>query len=220
MFWIVNAASVAAAYLLGALPFGYWAGRILKGIDLREQGSGSTGATNVLRTLGAGPGAVVLLLDVAKGAAAVLLARWLWTWAAVDFPAGLTVSTWIPWSAALAGAVVLVGHSRSVFLGFKGGKSVAAGLGMLLAMSWPVAVAGLVVFAAVVAMWRMVSLGSILASLTAIVAVCLLDHPLPYRLMIGAGGLFVIWLHRANIRRLMSGAEPRVGQKSADSTTA
>ena len=108
-----------------------------------------------------------------------------------------------------------MGHSRSVWLNFKGGKSVAAGLGMLLAMSWPVGLGGLAVFGLVVAALRRVSLGSILAAVTAIALICALDEPLPYRLLVIAAGVYVIVLHRANIGRLLAGAEPRVGQGGA-----
>jgi glycerol-3-phosphate acyltransferase PlsY len=216
VFWIAVAAGLAIAYLMGSLPTGYLTGRWLKGVDLRRVGSGSTGATNVLRTLGPWPGLVVLLIDVLKGAAAIVFAGgfypWLCTLPSVTPPAGLDPHVATPWYVCLAGLAMLVGHSRSVWLNFKGGKSVAAGLGMLLAMSWPVGLGGLAVFGVVVAALRRVSLGSILAAATAIALVCALDEPLPYRLLVIAGGLYVIVLHRANIGRLLAGTEPRVGQ--------
>jgi glycerol-3-phosphate acyltransferase PlsY len=207
-FWIATAAASAVAYLLGSTPTGYLAGKLLKGVDIRKQGSGSTGATNVLRTLGLGAFCVVLVIDVAKGAAAILIARWLCSLAAADLQA------WTPWAVCLAGLAALVGHSRSIWLGFTGGKSVAAGLGVLLAMSWPVGLGGLAVFGVVLAIWRIVSLGSILAAVTAMALVCGLAHPLPYRLLVIAGGLYVILRHRANIGRLWAGTEPHIGQSS------
>jgi glycerol-3-phosphate acyltransferase PlsY len=217
-FWIASLGALAVAYLLGSTPTGYLAGRMLKGVDLRTQGSGSTGATNVLRTLGAGPGAAVLLIDVLKGVAAILVVRgfcaWAFSSAYVAPPMGLEAPALTPWAVCLAGIAALVGHSRSIWLGFTGGKSVAAGLGVLLAMSWPVGLGGLAVFGLAVAITRIVSLGSILAAATAIALVCVLDEPLPYRLMVVAGGVYVIWLHRANIRRLLAGTEPRLGQSS------
>lgn len=205
IFWIASLAGLVVAYLLGATPTGYLAGRLLKGVDIREHGSGSTGATNVLRTLGIGPGAAVLLIDVLKGAAAIAFAAWF-------YPRIATPPAWTPWAVCLAGLAALLGHSRSIWLGFTGGKSVAAGLGVLLALSWPVGVGGLAVFGVAVAIFRIVSLGSILAAVTAIVLVCALPHPLAYRLMVIAGGLYVVFLHRANIGRLLAGTEPRLGQ--------
>lgn len=196
--WIIVAVA-AAAYLLGSTPTGYLAGRWLKGVDIRELGSGSTGATNVLRTLGSGPAAAVLAADLAKGAAAVLLAR------------AVSPEAWTAWAVCLAGLAAVAGHARSVWLGFTGGKSAAAGLGVLLAMAWPVGLGAAAAFVAVVAAFRIVSLGSMLAALTAVALVLGLDQPLPYRLLVAAGGLYVIARHRANIGRLLAGTEPRLG---------
>lgn len=216
VFWIASVAGWAAAYLMGSIPTGYLAGRLSKGIDLRAVGSGSTGATNVLRTLGPGPAAAVLAADLAKGAAAVLLVRglaaWLLSSAAVAAPMGLDAAGWTPWAVCGAGLAAVVGHSRSVWLGFKGGKSAAAGLGVLMAMAWPVGLGAAAVFIVAVAASRIVSLGSMLAAVTAIVLVCALDQPLAYRLLVIAGGLYVIVRHRENIGRLLAGTEPRLGR--------
>ena len=216
VFWIASAAGLAIAYLLGATPTGYLAGRLLKGVDIREQGSKSTGATNVLRTLGKGPALAVFLIDLAKGAAAILFARSFWAWLyAAPFaapPAGLSLQACIPWAVCLAGFAAVVGHSRSVWLGFTGGKSAAAGLGVLLAMAWPVGLGAGAIVALTVAASRIMSLSSMLGALTAMVLVCVLDEPLPYRALVIAGGVYVIWLHRANIGRLAGGTEPRLGQ--------
>ncbi len=157
-----------------------------------------------MRTLGKGPALAVLLVDVLKGVAAILLARWLYPW--LEMPEGR-----VPWTVCLCGLAVLLGHSRSVWLGFTGGKSAATGLGVLLALSWPVGVGAAAVFALVLALARIVSLGSMLAALTAIALVHVLPEPLPYRLLVVAGGLYVIALHRANIGRLVAGTEPKVG---------
>ena len=207
-FWFASIASVAAAYLLGSIPTGYLAGRLLRGIDIRQHGSGSTGATNVLRTLGKGPALAVLIVDVLKGVAAILLARWLFPW--LQAPAA-----WLPWAVCLCGLAVLLGHSRSIWLGFTGGKSAATGLGVLLALSWPVGVGAAAVFLAVLALVRIVSLASMLAAVTAAILVCVLPEPLPSRLLVIAGGLYVLALHRANIARLLAGTEPKVGRSSA-----
>ncbi|MEQ9226865.1 MAG: glycerol-3-phosphate 1-O-acyltransferase PlsY [Parvibaculum sp.] len=219
VFWIASAVGLAVAYLFGSTPTGYLAGKLLKGIDIREHGSGSTGATNVLRTIGKGPALVVILIDVLKGVAAIVFTLWFYPWLyslpSVTPPAALDLQTVLPWAVCLAGLAALLGHGRSVWLKFTGGKSVATGLGVLLAMSWPVGLGGAAVFAATVAASRIVSLGSILAALTAIALVCGLEQPLAYRLFVIAGGIYVIARHRANIRRLLAGTEPRVGQAGA-----
>lgn len=211
-FWIAGVAGLAVAYLLGSIPTAYIAGKLLKGIDIREHGSKSVGATNALRTLGTGPGIAVLLADVLKGVAAIAFVRWLCTWPSITPPAGLDLPTWAAWTVCLAGLAVVLGHSRSIWLGFTGGKSAATGLGVLLAMSWPVGVGAAAVFAAGVAVFRIVSLGSMLGALTAIALIWALDQPLPYRLLVIAGALYVIVRHRANIQRLLAGTEPRLGR--------
>lgn len=182
-------------------------GRLLRSIDIREHGSRSTGATNVLRTLGKGPALTVLLVDVLKGVAAIVLARWLHPWVHAQ-------AAWLPWFVCLCGFAVLLGHSRSIWLGFTGGKSAATGLGVLLGMSWPVGIGAAAVFLAALALVRIVSLASMLAAATAALLVCLLPEPLAYRLLVVAGGLYVIALHRANIARLLAGTEPKVGRSS------
>lgn len=215
-FWIASAVGLAIAYFFGSIPTGYLAGRLLKGIDIREHGSRSTGATNVLRILGKWPALVVLLVDVLKGAAAIVFARWFYAWLQT-LPTALDLQNqqnWVPWTVCLAGFAVLLGHSRPIWLNFKGGKSVATGLGLLLAISWATGLAALAVFGLVLAVFRIVSLGSILAALTAIALICSLDQPLPYRLLVIAGGLYVIIRHRANIQRLLAGTEPRLGRSA------
>ncbi|WP_441235258.1 glycerol-3-phosphate 1-O-acyltransferase PlsY [Bradyrhizobium sp. 930_D9_N1_4] len=215
-FWTASALGLVIAYLLGSTPTGYLAGKLLRGIDIREHGSRSTGATNVLRTLGQWPALAVLIIDVLKGVAAILTARWFCPWFATQFssmpPAALDTQAWVAWTVCLAGIAALLGHGRSIWLNFTGGKSAATGLGALLAMSWPVGLGAATTFGIVLASTRLVSLSSILAALTAIVLVCAFEHPLPYRLLVIAGGLYVIVRHRANIQRLLAGTEPRLGQ--------
>ena len=221
VFWIASVAGLAIAYLFGSTPTGYLAGKLLKGIDIREHGSKSIGATNVLRTLGKGPALVVLVLDVLKGVGAIVFARWFYSWLyalpSVAPPTALDLQTWAPWTLCLAGLAVLLGHSRSIWLNFAGGKSAATGLGVLLAMAWPVGLGAVAAFGVALAIFRVVSLGSMLAALTAIALICGLEQPLPYRLLVIAGGLYVIVRHRANIQRLMAGTEPRLGQSSPTS---
>lgn len=141
-FWTAGAVGWVIAYLLGSTPTGYLAGKLLRGIDVREHGSKSTGATNVLRTLGKWPAIVVLVVDVLKGAGAVVVARSLCPWLFAELsptpPTAFDLQIWMSWIVCLAGIAVLLGHSRSIWLNFAGGKSAATGLGVLLAMSRPV----------------------------------------------------------------------------------
>lgn len=214
--WLVlNGALALLAYLLGALPTGYIAGKVLKGIDIREHGSGSTGATNVLRTLGKGPALGVFLVDVLKAVAAIALVRVAYSTPAVldAAPATVTPETWKPWMIMLAGIAVLLGHSKSVWLGFSGGKSVASGLGVFLAMAPTVGLLALGVFGVVLALFRIVSLGSIVAAIAGMVLMIVFQKPLPFQLIAILGGGYVILRHRQNIQRLLAGTEPKIGQK-------
>jgi acyl phosphate:glycerol-3-phosphate acyltransferase len=219
-FWTTSAVGLVIAYLFGSTPTGYLAGKLLKGIDIREHGSKSTGATNVLRTLGKWPGLVVLIADVLKGVGAIIVARsfcpWLYTELSSTPPTAVDLQIWAPWAVCLAGIAVLLGHSRSIWLNFAGGKSAATGLGVLLAVSWPVGLGAATVFGVVLAIARIVSLSSILAALTAIVLVCGFEQPLPYRLLVIGGGIYVIVRHRTNIQRLLVGTEPRLGRSGPD----
>jgi acyl phosphate:glycerol-3-phosphate acyltransferase len=217
--WLaLNGLLLVGAYLLGSMPPGYWAGRLLKGIDIREHGSGSTGATNVLRTVGKAPALVVLLVDILKGAVAIAAVRWVYTFLStqpLSLPP-LDTALWLPWMVTLVGMAALLGHGKSIFLGFTGGKSVATSLGVLLAMHWLVGVGTLAVFALVLALSRIVSLSSI-AGAIAVSGFMLLTHqPLPYILFGLLGGLYVILRHRANMQRLLAGSEPRLGQTVPD----
>ena len=211
MVLLLNFAVLLAGYLLGSLPSGYLAGRWLAGIDIRQQGSGSTGATNVLRVLGKGPALAVFAVDVGKGAVAVLLARWLLQPLGFD-----AVSDW--WVVA-TGLAALAGHIWPVWLGWKGGKAVATGLGMLLGLTWPVGLACFGIFLTVLSFSRIVSLSSVVAALSL---------PLLMLGWFGSGGLrpaylalavlttvVVVWRHRSNIQRLLAGTEPRLGAKKA-----
>jgi len=196
--------STLIAYFLGAIPFGYLIVRWLKGMDIRATGSGSIGATNVMRSLGVAGFVMTFVLDVAKGTAAVLIAARL---TAHDSP-------WV----ALAAIVGILGHCYPVWLRFKGGKGVATGVGVFLALS-PIPV-GLVlgIFAVVLALSRYVSLSSILATAAFPVLVFFIDHP-PWPLLVGAAGgaTIVIARHHANIARLLRGTENPVGRKKAES---
>jgi glycerol-3-phosphate acyltransferase PlsY len=218
-FWIAGAAGLVIAYLLGSIPTGYLAGKLSRGIDIREHGSRSTGATNVLRTLGKWPALATLVVDVLKGVAAILVARSFCPWlnaALSATPPTAAEHVWVPCIVCLAGMTALLGHGRSIWLNFAGGKSAATGLGVLLALSWPVGLGTAAVFGIVLALSRIVSLSSMLAALTAIILVCGFEQPWPYRLLVIAGGLYVIVRHRANVQRLLAGTEPRLGHSSPE----
>jgi acyl phosphate:glycerol-3-phosphate acyltransferase len=201
---LTSAIVLLIAYSLGAIPSGYWAGKLLQNIDIREHGSGSTGATNVLRTLGRGSAIAVLLADIVKGAAAIAVARFLGS----DFSL-----EWLTWLVTLAGLAAVLGHSRSMWLRFTGGKSAATGLGVLIAMAWPVGLGVALVFGVFLALSRIVSLSSIAAALASIGLMLFFQQPLPYVLLAAAGGLYVIARHWTNIQRLIAGTEPRIGRQ-------
>jgi glycerol-3-phosphate acyltransferase PlsY len=186
--------ALAAAYLLGGIPFGYFLVRFTTGRDVRTLGSGNIGATNVLRTTGRAAGIVTLLLDIAKGFAAVWLAAWLTHGAVL-------------WTS-LAALAVMAGHAYPLLLHFKGGKAVASFLGAFLYLAPLPMLATLILFVAIVAYSRYISLGSILAAGSFPFAVWLILHP-PFELTAAAAiaGAFVIYRHKSNIARLRAGTE-------------
>lgn len=186
---------VIVAYLIGSIPFGYLIVRGKVGADIRETGSGGTGATNVSRRAGKVAGIVTLLLDALKGSAAVLIA------------ARLTHSDWLIAAAAIA---VLVGHIFPVWLRFRGGKGVATGAGVFLVLA-PVALlcAG-VLFLAIVFLTRYVSLGSMIAAATIPLFVWLLNDSRPLLIAAVVGGLLIVFAHRGNIGRLAHGTESQI----------
>ena len=207
------AAIIGIAYLLGAVPFGMLAGRLAGGIDLRQHGSRRTGATNTLRTLGLGWAAAVFVLDIAKGAAAVLLAREL-------YQAGPPGSP--EWVAAAAGVAAVIGHNWSLFIGFGGGRGVATSAGGMLVISPLTLLALAPIVGAVIWVSRYVSLGSLAAAVAAPVITALLSAfgvvgwaATAYAL--ATGGLIVI-SHRDNVDRLRSGTERRLGERLTVST--
>ena len=195
---------VPVCYLLGSIPFGLIAGKLYRRIDVREHGSGSTGMTNVIRTVGVPMGALVLLLDMGKGVGAVAMARY-----ALDAPEAAQGA------AALA---AIAGHNWPVFIGFRGGRGTATGWGALLIL-WPIAgLVASVVGLALVAITRYVSLGSVTATLVgcAVLAVACLAGAAPMGLIWFAaiGCAFVVGRHRGNIERLLKGEERKLGQSA------
>jgi acyl phosphate:glycerol-3-phosphate acyltransferase len=202
------------AYLFGSLPTGYLAGKLLQGIDIREHGSGSTGATNVLRTLGKVPGSIVLLIDALKGVLAVAIAQAIF---ALNLMPTLPIE-WQSYLVPLAATGALLGHSKSVWLNFGGGKSVATGVGVLLAMSWQVGLATIIVFAISIAISRIVSISSIAGAISVTIWMLVFDRPIPSIMFAIVGGIYVTWLHRKNIDRLIAGTEPKLGQQPSSAT--
>lgn len=192
------------AFLAGSVPWGYLAGRVAKGIDLRAVGSGGTGATNVLRTLGAKASAVVLVLDFLKGLAPVLIARQI----------GLD-----PWWVAAVAVATVAGHCWSPFIGFKGGKGVATGAGAAIAL-FPFVLLALPVMLIIVWKTRFVSLGSLVGTLVAaVLAVAFAGAgrlEWPSALAIVAIAAIIVLRHRCNLERLMAGAERKIGESVRD----
>ena len=192
------------AYLLGSIPFGYLIVRWQRGIDVRSTGSGSIGATNVMRNLGVVGFVATFLLDAGKGLLAVVLA------------ARMTGND--PTAVAAAAFAAVLGHCFPFWLRFRGGKGVATGVGVFIAIApWQVVLA-LVIFGVVVAIWRYISLGSIVGTAAFPVLVQLMKHP-PLQVVLGAAGaaLIIIGRHHANIARLLKGTENKLGQKKAES---
>jgi len=183
-------------YGLGSIPFGMVLAKVMGLGNLREIGSGNIGATNVLRTGNKTAAALTLLLDGAKGAVAVLLAR--------AYAGGDAVQ--------LAALMALLGHCYPVWLGFRGGKGVATFLGLMLALAWPVGIACCVTWLAAAKLSRISSMGALVAAASSVIWV----------LLMGYGGLLILvvlltalifWRHRENIARINAGTEPKIGQK-------
>lgn len=192
--------ALLASYLIGSLSFGYMAGKLLRGIDIRQFGSGNTGTTNIQRTLGTGPAIIVLLLDVGKGLAAVILAR------------ALTGS---PSVQMLAGVLAVLGHNWPLFHRFKGGRGIATSIGVMLGLAWQVLLIAVAAGITIVTVTRYVSLGSVIGVILVPILMIAFAMPPAYIIFGTVLAVFAVWRHRQNIARLLAGTENKLGKKSS-----
>lgn len=197
---MILAAAILIAYILGSIPFGLILVRWRTGVDVRSKGSGNIGATNVARTAGHTLGIITLLLDVGKGAAAVLIARWL---SGAD-PVAMAAATF----------AVLCGHMFPVWLRFQGGKAVASALGAFLVLTPWAMIATIFIFLPLIWKTRYVSFSSIVAAAVLPLGVWLLTHNALYLLVAVMSAALIIYKHKGNIARLRAGTENRLGSKA------
>lgn len=182
------------AYLCGSIPFGLIVGKVFYDVDVRQHGSGNVGTTNVFRVLGKKAGAVVMVCDILKG----------WV------PAFIAAQFFTPWAAIFIAAAPVVGHMYSIFLKGRGGKGIATGAGVVLAL---VPLAFVIIFATwivLILVTRYVSVASLVAAALVPVLTIALEEPLPYEIAGVLVAILVWWAHRGNIKRLLAGQENRV----------
>lgn len=191
--------TIICAYIVGSIPTGYIIVKAKTGEDIRKIGSGSTGATNVKRVLGKKWFFIVMLLDALKGAVPVVLAK-------IFVLTGADIGL----APVLASIAVIIGHSKSIFLGFQGGKSVASGVGTILALNWITGLIIAVIWAAITYITRYVSVGSIIALLISPFVMYILHSPIAYICYCAIGAIYIVYLHRENIKRLVNGCENKV----------
>lgn len=189
----------AISYLIGSIPTGYIIVKLKTGQDVRETGSGSTGATNVKRILGTKYFFIVMILDAIKGMIPVILATHYATQSAI-----------IKIAPVFAAVAVILGHSKSIFLNFKGGKSVATGVGTVIALNWQVGLIVAAIWGAVTFFTNYVSVGSIVAVICAPILMSKFQNNISYVIYCVIGAIYIIYLHRENIMRLIKGEENKV----------
>jgi len=202
---VIIAVALVGCYILGSIPFGLIICKLVKGIDIRDYGSGNIGTTNAQRILGTGPAMMVMVLDTGKGLAAVLVC------AHLGLDASLT-----PWIVVAGAMLSILGHTFSVFLNFKGGKGVATSLGVIIGLNWQIALIAFVGWILIVAVTRYVSIASILASSSVPLQMVFWKSrqvPAAYQVLAGVAALAIILKHISNIKRLINGAEARFGQR-------
>ena len=195
MKYLFGSGALLLGYVFGSIPCGLWLVQAFHGIDIRDYGSRNIGTTNVFRTVGAKTAALVLIGDMLKGIAALAV---------------ISRFTANPAIVAITALGALLGHNYSLFLGFKGGKGVATGLGLFLYMLPAGAAAGFAVWALIVLITRYVSLGSVVAAVVAAGTGWYLGYPLPYAVFGTLACLFVIIRHKENISRLLNGTESKI----------
>jgi glycerol-3-phosphate acyltransferase PlsY len=195
--------AIVLSYLAGSVPAGYIIGKLFKRIDIRDYGSGNIGFTNALRVMGAGPGIIVLLMDVGKGVAAVL---------AISQLGAIQSNPLTPYMRELCGGFAMIGHVWTVFLKFRGGKGVATSLGIFTSLFWQGGLIALGVWIIAVAVTRYVSLGSILLCISFCVA-AFIANEWAVRIMALAVTAIVIYRHKGNIQRLIKGEERKFGHR-------
>lgn len=208
--------AISVAYLLGSIPFGYLVVRATEGGDIRQTGSGGTGATNVSRRAGKFAGVFTLILDALKGAGAVLFAMWVLSQPAADVDSRLIPQYSAAWWVAAAALAVMVGHIFPVWLKFRGGKGVATGVGVFLVLMPAVVGIAALIFVGIVLLTRYVSLGSMIAALS-IPVLTLLKHKFvspesdlaPTMTVAVFGALLIVFAHRQNVGRLVQGQESK-----------
>lgn len=207
MEYVLYAATIVLAYLLGAIPFGLLVGKLAKNVDIRQYGSGNVGAANALRTLGWKASISVFALDIAKAVAAVLVARF-------------AVGT--PTLEAACGVAAIAGHNWPIYIKFKGGRGVSSGLGVLLLFSPLLGLVGLALGLALMAWSRYVSLGSVVGAIVIPVLMLAMAGPMnipeAYVAFAWVVGAMVVFQHRGNIQRILAGTERKIGERGEHRT--
>ena len=197
MIYLIGLLTALVAYLIGSIPTGYLIVKIKTNQDIRTIGSGSTGATNVKRVLGKKWFFIVMILDAIKGAFPVVLAKFL-----TDDVYGIY--------AVIAAIFVIIGHSKPIFLQFKGGKSVASGVGTILALNPLVGLCIAIIWGVITYISRYVSLGSIIALIISPFLMYIFKNPIGYVVYCAIAAIYIVYLHRENISRLLKGTENKV----------
>lgn len=187
---------IALSYLVGSIPFGVIIGRVFKGVDIRDSGSGNIGAANAIRILGVVPGILVLLLDIGKGFFAVYLST--------------HIMPNMPLMNVSAGLTAIIGHNCSMFLKFKGGKGIATSFGVFLALSWQIALICLATYIIIVAITKYSSLGSLSGTLAMPIFMYIFHQPVEYFLFSVIAAIFAFYKHKENIKRLLKGEEAKM----------
>ncbi len=200
--YLNTAIIVVIAYLTGAFPTGYLLVKLKKGIDIRTVGSGSTGATNVKRILGKKEYIAVMVVDALKGIFPVAFAKYLEVKLGI-FPEYSILPV-------LVATALIIGHSKPVYIGFKGGKSVATGVGSVVGLSWPVGLVAIILWCNLTWFTKIVSISSIITILLTPILMYLLKQPVSYVIYSTIGALYIVYLHRSNIQRLIEGKENKI----------